>query len=127
MKNKYYTPEVEEFHVGFEYQVLDGDVWINEVVGLDNTGDLEFLKDLIIEESCRVKYLDREDIESLGFVTYMKSVKDSFKLGSTVIRLKVEQILIFRYDEYTIDELLFKGTIKNKSELKRILKQLNII
>ena len=25
MENKYYTPEIEEFHVGFEYEILNTD------------------------------------------------------------------------------------------------------
>jgi len=26
-KNKYYTPEIEEFHIGFEYEVVHKENW----------------------------------------------------------------------------------------------------
>ena len=65
MKDKYYTPEIEEFHVGFEYEVNYGkDRWVKE--GLHYAPQVVTLpyKNL---ENIRVKHLDREDIESLGF------------------------------------------------------------
>ena len=29
--SKYYTPTVEEFHVGFEYEYLRNDVWYEDI------------------------------------------------------------------------------------------------
>ena len=82
MESKYYTPKISEFHVGFEYQILKGyenrskmggviemaNVFRNSVFKQDKLGlhvdDFNFV---ISREMVRVKYLDREDIESLGF------------------------------------------------------------
>ena len=141
-------------------------VWVKEVIGVDNTGDLEFLKDLIIEGICRVKHLDKEDIESLGFETMcFGGYSDDIPIfpisfNRTVNRqVKSEEVLAKRVAEYMRGERgiaeeyyvitrfkwgtiivkltyfgdrsfnlenVFKGTIKNKSELKRILKQLSV-
>ena len=79
---KYYTPELEEFHVGFEYYITTHPVSMEEFSPYvkaefdHNTFEREFDIDTdssgeIIKigvPSCiKVKYLDREDIESLGF------------------------------------------------------------
>jgi hypothetical protein len=69
---KYYTPEIEEFHVGFEYEML----FPNGHYYMQNFGEpikhlqlQEYPDDLmkIAHAITRVKHLDREDIESLEF------------------------------------------------------------
>jgi len=76
MKNKYYTPTIEEFHVGFEYEYQDGvdkdnkDVWKKTIC---TKSDFRYLSKTKIKDFRRVKYLDREDIESLGFTCYQNS------------------------------------------------------
>jgi len=81
--NKYYTPDISEFYVGFEYELYCRDVnptikngstvWLKSWqaktftkaefergVGFDRNLDLQ-------DDWIRVRYLDKEDIESLGF------------------------------------------------------------
>ena len=75
--NKYYTPELEEFHVGFEYEYFTKDwvgkdythTWVKLKFNQkeDYGNDLDNMVYFIETEQVRVKYLDREDIESLGF------------------------------------------------------------
>tara|TARA_B100001167_G_C16774797_1_gene310685 strand:- start:5500 stop:6189 length:690 start_codon:yes stop_codon:yes gene_type:complete len=78
----YYIPKLEEFHVGFEYEEDDNNTgnWEFEVCGLDNTGDLEMIKDFILEGNIRVKHLDKKDIHDLGFrkksLTYSERIVD---------------------------------------------------
>jgi len=60
-ENKYYTPEIEEFFVGFEYEVYD------KLHGVWNKENNFFLQQGDFKDSIRVKHLDREDIESLGW------------------------------------------------------------
>lgn len=124
MENKYYTPEIEEFHVGFEYERLhmlinyDQKWHTEEVTHIKN--DLTFFNKEIKENRIRVKYLNREDIESLGFMYNNKGNhenKDGFMI--------CEQPL-GKYTIHKDDEVLFFGTIKNKSELRRILKQIEV-
>ena len=138
--NKYYTPRIEEFCIGFicEYRTLRG-IW--EPVECD-AEMLALIFSNIKEDnnyyvsSCRVKYLDREDIESLGFVhidgsnqcRYIK--KDQY---DRKYKLYFGQF-INGYGAMSIDVSLdgfnasqiFRGVIKNKLELSRLLKQLNI-
>ena len=72
--------------------------------------------------------MDKEDIESLGWKLH-KEIPHYYKspCNNFVIRIKFKDLLrVYMYDEYTIDKLIFEGTIKNKSELIKLLKQLGI-
>ena len=136
--SKYYTPEIEEFHVGFEYQAqdlsLDGTslYWFKYTFEINDSLELLF-KPNDWYDLPRVKYLDKEDIESLGFTSnYKKYYKidapGKLRYWTEVhldFRLGIEDIIIkgFRGEE---NDYLFRGIIKNKSELKRLMKQLNI-
>lgn len=131
METKYYTPEIEEFHVGFEFEFFNNKGKIFFVTEKENewiktnmpyTGILSEpnnLRKLILDNQVRTKHLDREDIESLG---WSEEGLSYFTNGNFVISLKQESIYI--YNEKNI--FLFQGNIKNKSELKTLLKQLNI-
>jgi hypothetical protein len=122
--SKYYTPEIEEFHVGFEYQFRIGSSWVDMVYTSAHGLEGRILTDLV-----RVKYLDREDIESLGF----KYLKKGWGDESLVFRLNksVGYELYFRgrgscHITNSNEKVLFDGTIKNKSELKKVLKMIGI-
>lgn len=134
----YYTPTIEEFHVGFECEVatisLDGDEgWSEELIGptwFNSIGQGGITESLVELSRFRVKYLDQEDIESLGFE--YKGVKDGreFYIDSYEKKADPTWIVInYTTNDHSIslcDEkgwVFFRGTIKNKSELKRILKQ----
>lgn len=139
---KYYTPEIDEFHVGFECEIQSS--WgmqkgiypsilrEDTLTGfqLQKIGETETLKKVI--SGIRVKYLDKKDIESLGFSYYkthpgmeqMEFDKGEYELtydpnfkGKQWLRINLEG---------EGDVTLFSGSIKNKSELKVLLKQLNI-
>ena len=131
-ESKYYTPEIEEFHVGFEYEhknLPDGE----DAEWFPHTFNKYCDAQVHNSMSRRVKHLDREDIESLGFITYENRPADiargfrGFNKGDYHIstnegsnRIHISKILSER------SESIFNGTIKNKSELKRLLKQLGI-
>jgi len=170
MENKYYTPEEEEFHVGLEYEyrhilwlvtatitkhpfynddrcVEHGELkqkdglrtfyaWITQTFterGVLNKGEY------------RVKRLDREDIESLGWECietekspfthnllhkFYKNKEEGFNTGSNyyidLMDSNIVKITIDIYGEYGTTIQLMEFIIKNKSELKRILKQIGI-
>lgn len=162
---KYYTPEIEEFHVGFEYEVMlwknrgvimdfkektvtpiegsESESWIKKVVNDDDYGrednPFDGFSYRIQEQKCRVKYLDREDIESLGFFCHAtdervfhseKGIIINIGWGSPVKKGITLAIVSPVFDESKMsivhENYLFNGTIKNKSELKKLLKQLGI-
>ncbi len=129
METKYYAPELHEFHEGFEYE--DGFTHAeffprrfsyNEAARMDRSLLLKALDNKLI----RVKCLNREDIESLGWkqVGY-----DNFAIELKDITLMLEfnpEYKTFIYRDCYPQENYFKGTIKNKSELRKLMQQLNI-
>ena len=142
--NKYYTPEIEEFHQGFEYErwhnsaytpekyikevfefVDKDDVWNDDITNMlacsYNNGD-----------TLRVKYLDQEDIESLGWkrdkqLYYMNNWilfydNQNHKLSIIVKDPSLNKEMLVNLKTTEVSYI----TIKNKSELKKLMKQLNI-
>jgi hypothetical protein len=149
--NKYYTPDISEFHVCFEYEKYDKRIAVYVNIGPTNWHKHEYhTRDIKIsnlgiylnEGSIRVKYLDREDIESLNFTNYKKAAADWYELEGhfedsfasygywTKIKLihykHGIKILAYEYTYNEEPETLFAGIVNNKSELIKLLKQLNI-
>jgi len=177
--SKYYTPELEEFHVGFEYQakVVDYFRGIEDVheQGLKkkDVEDTDKREDCdgarykryrwcdweVYEDSfyipdagvkwLRVKALDHKDIED-----YLNKVEQAtgkkWKRGrhsvkgdapktspwveyifedasSMIFNEHLKKVLVEKTGTHGRgSHMVFNGTIKNKSELKRILKQIGI-
>ena len=128
--DKYYTPEIKEFHIGFEYEYED----INE-----SGSTTSWYKTVIKENECyiidqhlkysddlnlRVKYLSREDIESLGW----KFNTDLYIRNNLTLQVHKDSITIKYYDSFNNDSrtLVEQINIKNKSEFITLLKQLRI-
>lgn len=171
MESKYYTPDIKEFHIGFEYEIKDPlkrdwdkefeckEDFLGRVIPCDSTkykvidfgwkpkvlgeyneiiykhdyeipyNELQHVeKNGILEPTLlnyRVKYLDQKDIESLGWkfdedetscLAFVKNIWDLWYYER-------KQLLTIESEETGI---VFKGYIKNKSELKKLLKQLGI-
>ena len=138
MEKKYYTPEIEELRelrTTYEYRYDHSNAskdW--EEIEEDDYYD-RLLSDHI---ELKVKHLDREDIESLGW-EFIKEYKEPgsyylvFKKGHTELTLHPaleETTLFIEHESATgINSTgypIFRGQIKNKSELKKLLKQLGI-
>jgi len=127
MSEKYYTPTIEEFYVGFEYEVK----WYN---GKEDVWSKRSITDWYqeLENESRVKYLDKEDIESLGW----KHVGGKMLNGAMQNYAISDRPYILYYAENNKTYLsidigyegtqIFRGAIKNKSELKKLMKQLGI-
>jgi len=139
---EYYTPAIEEFHVGFKCEKLyfndhpthKGErlVWGEEIIDKYLLGDIIEDEDPeYIINNYRVKYLDREDIESCGWT------KQSTSPNSINFTIKKTDLFLYFFTdskEIIIDngciheslDTFFQGTIRNISELKKLMKQLNI-
>jgi len=87
-------------------------------------------------DEVRVKHLDKEDIESLGWrnngiVTFKKYTdKGLYRLSMIHDKVKItmsSEVEGNRYFMKPIQDCIFLGIIKNKSELRNLMKQLNII
>jgi hypothetical protein len=134
MEAKYYTPEFHEFHYGFEYE--DGFFNAHFTPKSFDFKDVEgglrslFLKSLD-NKQIRVKCLDKEDIESLGWELDTVVKSDTFYIHKTSNLQNGTFRLTFREKENTIEinsiEYSFYGKIKNKSELKRLMIQTEIL
>lgn len=153
-KEKYYTPTIEEFHVGFEFEMLDScpdtgqNMWCESTFGnllIKSSGgqysiSLKDYIEYIKNEEVRVKYLDREDIESFGF-DHDQTTKDGAVFYKGTLMSKNQWCLtaykaLLRFGcDYTeigirdindMSDYEFTGVVKNKSELKKILVQLGI-
>ncbi len=155
MENKYYTPEISELYIGFECEIT-WDKFNTEVKAVYNdwvddtpTDAIEWsvqkIELLHIEQfqnreseynsfDIRVKCLDKFDIEELGFKSVFENedcVDFYFQKDNVELFIKsdnnsiLKQIrIIISENTYTTDD--FRIYIKNKSELKRILKMLNL-
>lgn len=156
-ENKYYTPKIEEFCKNFEYEynvtvhysVTDiKQEYKPSVFGsLDNVDSLltaQAIKEKttifdIIEENInktRVKCLDAEDIESFGFERVISTEEGWLHVFENKISLQLQYLSknnnknIIQITQVMFDEpsfMVFWGTIKNKSELKRILEQVGVL
>lgn len=163
--NKYYTPNISEFKVGFEYELLipdsENDWFKLTIPDINSNNNIKdqidtfifdykfFLGNEGITKKVRVKYLNLEDLLDLGYkqnqlndndpkdiLWVSKTLSDKTEIEITV-SMDTNLVCIKKYipifntilDATCKDwkfETLFKGFIKNKSELKTLLKQLDI-
>lgn len=146
MKKRYYTPEKKEFHIGFQYEAQDM---------LPSGAAVDYFPKVFTEENVlysvfqtnawydkpRVKILDIEDIEEIG-IPYIggKMISDgpqyfkgkvekgywlhltcTFLSYTTIVRIETSVL------EDSVKTLVVHSIgMKNISEFKRLLKQLNI-
>ncbi len=140
MENKYYVPTIEEFYVGFECEFknkMQSSNWETVICDQDM---ISIVYDRIehsenYKDEIRVKCLDEQDIQDLGFSkTERKPLREDTESNWRFFEHKHKSDIFISFlpnDNYLIihgiAENLFKGTIKNKSELKRIMQMLKII
>lgn len=127
MKGKYYTPTKEDFHIGFEFQIYedfdyyDEPRWVDVVYGdhitnPDQPGNPFPIK----EDRVRVKKIDKDDIRSLGFrLAKQQMYEHTFICNNFTIDFRLDG---GEYRIYHNRYLVFRGYLKNKSELKMVLK-----
>lgn len=152
-ENKYYVPEISEFHVGFRFQVKDLDddlvntVWRDDEV-LDWSSFVVF-HDYIKKGDIRVPYLTKEDIEAEGwdFDNNMGEEPGDGDIGFVLEPCKPFEPTPSPYIQYVLmyntkthfavierivdcgsgrEDMLFRGKIKNRSEFRRILKMIRV-
>lgn len=161
MENQYYTPERSEFFEGFECEVPSFDnpeEWSKTTfVDRDHPEAFGHFQYMIPEENRRrVKFLDQEDIESLGFKliederfpdhlrfgsessTYTEKEGEMIDKGHSFISIWITKLISFKdrpviriktgdSPNPSIGMTYFFGNCKNKSKLKMILEDCRLI
>lgn len=146
MENKYYTPEIEEFCVGFEFerQMLSPHWeplnWEKETFTIDT--NLKIISEY--KHLHRVKHLDIEDIEEvllpLNFIlqenkynisNHIDYLKGSIYEKAIGISLENSLVKIWIFDfkgenDSKSEQGPFILKIRNKSELMKLMQMLNI-
>lgn len=141
MENKYYTPSIEEFRVGFEFEVqLENSQWatfvydkfisMRMVYSTFGQGEPDFtFEDKLNKGKVRVKSLDHDDIIAEG---WSKGEDGYYVLDEYALEVFNDEINIsdthgfgWGYDEEW--SRLYKGKILNRSELNFLMKRLGII
>ena len=144
-EHKYYQPDISEFHVGFEFEEELCGKWYKEIFDSDN--------DILGNRECqtklseihygnlkvRVKWLDEEDIESLGCKMdewFIPSCGGTYRIKcSTPFDVPFERKITIETKNhvrdgsgrYDVKLVVSRARIKNKTEFKKLLQQLNII
>ncbi len=118
MENKYYVPSIEEFHVGFECEHKLCDTW-RELTCYHIPHGHRTLEDLY-----RVKYLDKQDVEELGWKENLRETY--FELEEYQLNLWYFENIPYVSIYNTTSISIFMGKIMNKSELKKLMEQLII-
>lgn len=133
--DKYYTPELNEFCLDFEYEEKLNGVYEKKVFNgytalikksfCGDYGDwYDSIEEDIESDRIRVKYLDKEDIKSLGW----ELKTDLYIKDNLTLQVHKDSITIKYYDNFNNEwkTKVEQINIKNKSELKKLLKQLGI-
>ena len=156
MEAKYYTPEIEEFHIGFEYQTYmmsnggyiiwdmkdpsmsitkepDNHMWFTtkfrfSLKGpLDQPYTLEQIRQFLTEDRIRVKHLDKEDIEILGLQVQITPCGEDTEDYEDIYQDGAVIGSFFPEDEMNVQLMDTYFKVKNKSEFQRLLKQLDLL
>lgn len=134
MENKYYTPEIEDLHIGYEYeykneyqinkfekQICDQDM-LNIFYSDWEHGGKDY-----IHKHHRTKYLDKEDIESLDWKLLLEEINGYyFELKDYKLYYILDNIE-FNLTITKDSGIIFKGFWKSINELKKIMKLLKIV
>lgn len=134
MENKYYTPSLEELHIGFICE-LGGysDNWEQIVIKSTHYPLIfDYFDTLRPLKQIRVKYLNQSDIESLGWDFNSEHLGPYLKFKFTnsfrylYFYAQDNKIIIDNGGWFEDNVQYFQGNIKNKSELIKLMKQIGI-
>ena len=143
MISKYYTPQIEEFHVGFEYEWRrkESDEPFQSAT-IKDAAQLSDIFDTVYD--LRVKYLDAEDLQSLGFMydgdmslrQLIMDINFPFVLDYKRLFVHIDVTWFSSWVVLGINVSVARNSVKtlvvhsirinNKSELIVLMKQLNM-
>jgi hypothetical protein len=137
MENKYFTPDIEDVYVGYECEQLINGIWKNEIFAKgsylpENIDLLHWAYTCIINESLRVPYLTKEQIEAEGWIKAKAPIvtinHDFYEIPYIKDNFRVDYN--FRNNLINIIENngknLFYGKCKDINTFRKIIKLLGI-
>ena len=156
MRSAFYTPTLEEFHVGFEYEEYQQKEW-NKLISPPKSLGYEWIKKIFnsstslgkikhnveginymdwmidgVDEghpTCkiRVKYLGRKDFEDLNFTREFATMSDILKTGCEVYKNEALNVQIAHYKELNKISICTIDFSKNKTKSSWDENQINLI
>ena len=142
MENKYFTPDIEDICVGYEYEQLINQVWTKEVFAKgsylpENIDLLNWIHSCVLSKKIRVPYLTKEQIEDEGWKFKKQLCSDEFCKGWQIEFIKNEMKYNFSFNQnysanfYTWNSIegthtIFKGKCKDINTFRKICKLLEI-
>jgi len=135
MRSAFYTPTLEEFHVGFECEwqcKIRNETWNKQICDIDL---INIAYDAIehadeeepFEEQFRVKYLNKEDFENLNFTREFATMSDILKTGCEVYKNDTLNLNIAHYKELNKISICTIDFSKNKTKSSWDENQVNLI
>ena len=147
-EDKYYKPELDEIYTAPDLFYTGEGLFSDKILinpFLYRSKEVSFdLRDVLNLNIVLVKYLDKEDIESFGFICTgynsdgykFQNIIDDYLFYDIDYNPEDSELIIEKFyqskliahktGEYN-SNTLFHGFIKNKSELKVLLKQLGLL
>lgn len=141
MRSAFYTPAIEEFHVGFEFEFLNNkqkiffvteeeNKWLKtEMPFIGVLSELKNIRKLILDKQVKVKRIDKDDCISLGLkLKVWDNGSGYFEIGNYTIGIYgTDLFCTVSQNDYGNNIIRFSGDLKNKTELKRILRQVGCL
>ena len=141
MENKYFTPDIEDICVGYEYEQLINQVWTKEVFAKgsylpENIDLLNWIHSCVLSKKIRVPYLTKEQIETEGWKENV--LNDNEKALLLFLKngyeLRMYKNYICRFSILIVgagiipnwDKVLFEGKCKDINTFRKICKLLEI-
>ena len=119
-KVRYYTPQIEEFHVGFMYQlVINPNLSIRRIATLATMPEIDASLKLT-PETIRVQYLNHGDVQAEGWIG---ESYDVYRIKDFRLELNDDNCDVCISGKSGI---LFNGTIKNRSKLKQVMEMVGV-
>lgn len=131
MIKQYYVPNPEDIHIYSEYQhtTLENN---KEYIQINIPEELTFCLERLRDKRVEIKFLDKEDIEDLGWKLINEDCLYKFQIYNYMLVVDFyNEDDFFPTNPITITEIkdnltVFYGKIKNKQDLKKLMKQLEI-
>ena len=139
MENKYFTPDIEDIHAGYECELLIFDKWEPNIV--KSYTELRSVDECIKDKVIRVPYLTKEQIEAEGWeliqiypkgaCIFQKGTKEEgCELTCDFTEHRVHFTKLYFYgldDEYTRTKLTWRSLeCKDINTFRKIIKLLGI-